>query len=132
MTASYFDGQLTEPEATALAHVLDRDIEKADRFVAQYEIDRLLTLRASPADERRIDAVVEQIQREADPFVQGVVGAIGLEGLNPTARTRSWRDLTAHLFSRARWARAELVGRDSAQRPSKDPTSACTALASVR
>src|SRR5439155_1006709 len=76
LTASYFDGRLTEREAAELAQVLDNDVEKAARFVGEYEIDRLLALRAIPADESRIDAILGQIQREADPFVQSVFRTI--------------------------------------------------------
>src|SRR5438876_6017829 len=100
LTASYFDGRLTEREAAELAQVLDNDVEKAARFVCEYEIDRLLALRAIPADESRIDAILGQIQREADPFVQSVFRTIEHETSAPTERVQFWRYWVTQLFSR--------------------------------
>ena len=104
LTASYFDGRLTEREAAELAHVLDNDVEKATRFVGEYEIDRLLVLRVNPADQSRIDAIITQIQREADPFVQSVFQRIQHQTSAPTESVPSWRNWVGQLFSRPGWA----------------------------
>ena len=104
LTASYFDGRLTEREAAELAHVLDNDVEKATRFVGEYEIDRLLVLRVNPADQSRIDAIITQIQREADPFVQSVFQRIQHQTSAPTESVQFWRNWVAQLFSRPGWA----------------------------
>lgn len=107
--ASYFDRELTSTEALALAQALNTDRQKAARLVAEYEIDRLLTLRARPAEESRIDAIVDQIQREADSFVDRVVRDIRHEASQPKARIRSWVDSIAQLFWRPGWALLTVV-----------------------
>ncbi len=104
LTASYFDGRLTEREAAELAHVLDNDVEKGTRFVGEYEIDRLLVLCVNPADQSRIDAIITQIQREADPFVQSVFQRIQHQTSAPAESVQFWRNWVAQLFSRPGWA----------------------------
>src|SRR5439155_11033081 len=87
-----------------LAHLLENDSDKAARFVGEYEIDRLLTLGAVPADEKRIDAILAQIQQEEDPFVQSVFRTIEQETSGPRERVQWWQDWIAQLFSRPAWA----------------------------
>src|SRR6266498_7648 len=99
LTASYFDGRLSVREAAELAHMLENDVEKAARFVGDYEIDRLLALRGIHDDESRIDSILAQIQREADPFVQSVFRTIERETSAPAARVLFWRNCVEWLFS---------------------------------
>jgi hypothetical protein len=110
LTAAYLDRQLTEPEAVALAHALENDMEKAARFLDEYEIDRLLAVRGMPADESRIDAIMAQIQDEEDPFVQSVFRTIERESSASIGRAPSWRDRLDRLFPRPGWALLTAAG----------------------
>jgi hypothetical protein len=104
LTAAYFDERLSGSDSAGLARVLETDPAKATQFVEEYEIDRLLRLRDVTADESRIDAILDQIRGESDPFVRSVFQAVK-QGISARTEPRAvWRNRVKELFSRPVWA----------------------------
>jgi hypothetical protein len=104
LTAAYFDERLSASESAGLARVLESDPEKAAQFIEEYEIDRLLRLRGAPTEETRIDTIVDQIQRESDPFVRSVFQAVKQDTFARRKQRTFWQNWVEQLFLRPAWA----------------------------
>ena len=72
LAASYLDGAATPAETEELARLLGSDPQRMREFLGGFEIDRLLGVLHGPSNPEAIEAIVAQVARETDPFVESV------------------------------------------------------------
>jgi len=72
LTAKHLDGVATRNETDELSGLLERNAGAFSEFHAHFEMQELLAALHTPTDEARVDAVLNQLSSEADPFVETV------------------------------------------------------------
>jgi hypothetical protein len=72
LMASYLDGTPTGAELDELAGGLSSHPQRMDEFLVGFEIDQLLGVLHQPSDSAAVTAILADVTRETDPFVEAV------------------------------------------------------------
>ena len=99
----YLEGIVTPGESDDLAMALKADDQRLREFLASYELEQLLRTIHTPVKAGTIEAILAQLHRESDPFVESVAQRIQRPGNLRGASPRSL--LPAHPSVRERIAR---------------------------
>jgi hypothetical protein len=76
LIAKYLDDTATPNDEAELGHLIQRDGENRQEFLACYDFDQLLTVLHKPANDTSIEAILTQLRAESDPFVESVAREI--------------------------------------------------------
>ena len=90
LCSRFLDGLATAEETGELASWLRSHPEHARDFRESFQLDQLLRVLHTPARAQVIDAIIAQLQQEADPFVESVARELPPQ-CSPNVETRSKR-----------------------------------------
>src|SRR5262249_30252714 len=91
LTSKYLEHTAGLQEEVELMRVLETDAAARAKFLSDYEMDQMLDVLHTPANEDSIDAILTRLRAESDPFVEAVARETRQTTVGSAQVSASWR-----------------------------------------